>query len=122
MKTMKAMMLAVILMSTVGYSADFPVYVPGGFSTGQDYLKMDEAQRRAYAIGALNGITLASFFGAPRDKLQWIESYTQGMTDIQVAAIIYKYIQDNPGRWHDGLNLLTYSAIHDAYRQSRTSE
>lgn len=105
-----------------GLSGYFPAYVPAGFSTGQDYLKMDEAQRRTYAMGAFNGITLASLFGAPMEKMQWFESYTKGMTDIQIAAIIYKYIQDHPGRWHDGLNILTYSAIYDAYRESRSSE
>jgi hypothetical protein len=42
------------------------------------------------------------------------------MTDEQVAAILSKYLQDNPSRWHDGLHALMYSAVKEAYDKSRS--
>lgn len=103
------------------FAANESVWIHNGFGTGQDYIKMTEPQKRAYAIGAINGMMIAPFFDAPRDKMQWFESYVENMTDEQVEAILSKYLQDNPGRWHDGLHLLMYSAIKEAYDKSRST-
>lgn len=80
---------------------------------------MTEFEKRAYAMGAINGMLIGPFFGAPKDKMQWLESYVENMTDEQVAAIFTKYLKDNPGRWHDGLHVLMYMAIKEAYGKSR---
>ncbi len=91
--------------------------VKSGFGTGSDYLKMTKAEKWAYAIGAVNGMHNAPIFGAPEKYTKWFDDYTAGMTNEQVAAIITKFLNDNPGRWHEPLNLLTYSAIEDAYNK-----
>ncbi|MBC8231411.1 hypothetical protein H8E77_17805 [bacterium] len=117
--TKYGIIFAVFVCVLVTFAADKPVIVHKGFATGRDYLKMNDAQKRAYAMGAINGMLLAPLFGAPKDRVKWFESYVEKMTDDQVAAILTKYVKDNPGRWHDGLHILTYSAIIESHTKSR---
>ncbi len=118
MKTKLMLLFAIFLTAGPLFAADKPVWIHNGFGTGHDYVKMTESQKRAYAMGAINGMLVGPLFGAPKERVQWIESYVENMTDEQVAAIFTKYLQDNPGRWHDGLHVLMYSAIKEAYDQS----
>jgi len=115
MKTGLMISLIIILNAAIGFTADQSVSIHQGFATGQDYIAMTQSQRRAYAMGTIDGILLAPFFGAPKEKMEWIESYLENMTDKQVATILSKYLEDNPGRWHDPLHILMYSAIKEAY-------
>ena len=113
-------MCVVILLSAVSvFATNQAVMIHNGFGTGQDYIRMTDTQKRAYAMGAINGMLLAPLFGAPKDQMKWFESYVENITDEQVAAILLKYLEDNPGRWHDGLHVLMYSAIKEAQNKSR---
>jgi c-di-AMP phosphodiesterase-like protein len=116
----KVSMTIVILFVAVAAFAAKEVFIHNGFGTGQDYIKMTSAEKRAYAMGAINGMLLAPMFGASKDKMRWMESYVENMTDEQVVAILSKYLEDNPGRWHDGLHILMYSALKEAHDKSRT--
>jgi hypothetical protein len=97
---------------------DKSVYIPGGFGKGQDYLKMSEKEKRAYAMGAMNGMLVAPFFDAPEKSTNWLSDYLKGVSSEQVAAIITKYLKDSPELWHLGLNALTYKAIWEAYHKT----
>lgn len=116
----KLSILSAVAAASIAFAADKVFEIHNGFGTGRDYIKMNESEKKSYAMGAINGMLMAPFFGAPRDQMKWFESYAENMTDDQVAAILTKYLRDNPGRWHDGLHLLTYSAIKEAYGKSRT--
>jgi hypothetical protein len=116
----KLSILLVVTAAIMAFAVDENVEIHNGFGTGQAYIKMDESEKRTYAMGAINGMLLAPLFGAPKDRTKWFESYIENMTDEQVAAILTKFLRDNPGRWHEGLHALMYSAIRDAYRKSRT--
>jgi hypothetical protein len=121
MKTILTTSMVIFLTAMIVSAGEQGVLIHNGFGTGQDYIKMSSVQKRAYAMGSVNGILLAPLFGAPKEKVQWLELYVENMTDVQIAAILSKYLEDNPGRWHDGLHILTYSAIKEAYDKSRSS-
>lgn len=108
-----------ILYTTIVHASDQDVLIHNGFATGIDYVKMSKSEKRVYAMGVINGMLLAPFFGAPKDKMKWFESFVENMNDEQVAAILSKYINDNPGRWHEGLHILMYAALKDAHDKSR---
>jgi hypothetical protein len=93
--------------------------VKPGFGTGSDYLEMTKAEKWAYAMGAVNGMHNAPIFGAPENRTKWFDNFLAGMTDDQVAAIITKFLNDNPERWHEPLNILTYDALEHAYNKAR---
>jgi len=91
------------------------VLIHDGFGTGQAYLnQMSSLQRRAYAMGVINGMLVSPMFGASKDKLHWLEQCVENMNDEQVAAIILKHIKDHPERWHYGLHFESWTAMKDA--------
>jgi hypothetical protein len=94
--------------------------VKAGFGTGREYLKMTKAEKWAYAMGAVNGMHNASMFGAPENHTKWFDDFLAGMSNEQVAAIITKFLNDNPERWHEPLNILTYNAIEHAYNKGHS--
>lgn len=120
MKTILTTFIVIFLTAMVVSAGAKGVLIHNGFGTGQDYIKMSSSEKRAYAMGSVNGILLAPLFGAPKEKMQWFELYVENMTDVQVAAILSKYLEHNPGRWHDGLHVLIYSAIKEAHDKSRS--
>jgi hypothetical protein len=91
--------------------------VKAGFGTGSAYLKMTKAEKWAYALGPVNGMHNAPMFGAPENRTNWFADFLTGMSNEQVAAIITKFLNDNPERWHEPLNILTYDALEHAYNK-----
>src|SRR5438094_9459206 len=88
---------------------DIPVH--HGFATGQKYLEMTSAQKKAYAMGAVDGMLLAPLLGATKKDMAWLETCAENMTDVQVAAILTKYLENNPGRWHETAHDSMFSAM-----------
>ena len=120
MKTQVIVFFLIFLAAAPRFAAGETVLIHEGFGTGQDYIEMSQSQKRTYAMGAINGMLIAPIFGASKDEMRWLESYLENMTDKQVAAILSKYLKDNPGRWHDGLHILMFSAIKQAHDKSRS--
>lgn len=81
---------------------------------------MTQAEKWAYAMGAVNGMNNAPMFGAPENRTRWFDDLVAGMTNDQVAAIITKFLNDNPERWHEPLNFLTYAALEHAYNKAHS--
>jgi len=121
MKTKKALLVSIAIaaaLTALAANRDL-VMIHNGFGTGQGYVEMSDAQKKAYAAGMVNGMLMAPLFGASKDEMKWLEAYLENMTDQQVAAIITKYLNDNPGRWHEGLHVLSFVAIKEAHDKSR---
>ncbi len=68
-------------------------------------------ERRAYATGVVDGMFLSPLFGAPKDEMAWFESCVEGMTDEQVAQILYKSVKENPADWHRSVHTEMYRAL-----------
>ncbi len=80
---------------------------------------MSEQRRRAYAIGITDGIMLAPLFGAPSDgqKLTAFNNCVTGMSDIQIAAIVAKFLQEHPERWNESLHAAVFAAMTQSCAQ-----
>jgi len=122
MKTRAIVFLATLLVAIVVCGADNTILIHNGFGTGLDYVGMTHAEKRAYVMGAINGMMVAPLFGGSREEMKWLEDFVENMTDVQVAAIFSKYLEDNPEKWHDGLHLLFFSAMSVAYHDSRPTK
>ena len=90
------------------------VSIGPGFFTGKDYLDMTDNERRAYATGAINGMLVAPFFGAPQDNVNWLKTCTARMSDEDIAVIISKYIGGQENQLNYNLNVLTFNALRNA--------
>jgi hypothetical protein len=106
-------MAALFALATV-YAGQQRVSIGPGFFSGKDYLEMTDNERRAYATGAINGMLVAPFFGAPEDSMNWLKSCTGKMSDEDIAGILTRYIRDNESQSSYNLNIVTFNALRNA--------
>jgi len=99
------------------YANQQKVGISGGFFAGRDYLQMSDTERRAYATGAINGMLVAPFFGAPQENLNWLKTCTGKMSDEQLAEVLTIYIRDQPSNLGLNLNVVTFNAIQKECRK-----
>ena len=111
---MKQLLLTVVLLIGISGFAQQTVRISRGYFTGKDYLDMSDSERRAYVTGEINGMLVAPFFGAPEERLQWLKTCTSNMSDEQTAAIVTAYINEQPSRLNESLNVLTFTALRTA--------
>src|ERR1041384_3996310 len=71
------------------------VSISRGYFTGRDYFEMSDTEKRAYATGAVNGMLVAPFFGAPEERLRWFKTCTVKLSDEQLAEILTRYISSD---------------------------
>jgi hypothetical protein len=87
------------------------IVIHNGFLTGSQYRSLDANERRFYAAGLVDGMFLAPFYGAPKDRLLSVEACVTGMTTVQVSAILSKQLDDHPESWHESANTVLYGAL-----------
>ena len=108
---------SLVAMVAAGYSAESAaqdVYIHNGFVSGNDYRGWSSTAKERYVIGLIEGMLLAPFFGASKEQLSWLEECATGMTSSQIVAILDKYLDENPARWHEDMHALGYVAMKDA--------
>lgn len=118
---MKHLAVAVLLIAFLPYSihsqkpspspVPLKVTISQGFLSGEEYLNLDTTGKRSYAMGVLSGMLTAPLFGAPEEKVSWLSSCAVNMSDEQVAAILTKYLRDNPGKWQYAMNVTSFNAM-----------
>ena len=91
-----------------------PVTIHDGFLTAKDFRELPQARKVSYVTGVLDGMLLAPFFGAPKNRLEWFESCVVGMDDEQVTAILSRFVAENPARWHQRVHTQFYAAMREA--------
>jgi len=84
------------------------------------YLELSKKDRTTYVMGFVDGLALAPIMVYPpnKDYIFWFENLTKtGSTNIQVEAIVTKYVNDHPERWHQPLGYIIYSALFEAFKK-----
>jgi hypothetical protein len=90
------------------------VTIRAGFMKGNEFLALSSREQSTYAMGLVDGMLLAPFFGDPRVKMGWLERCIDGMTNMQVDAMLRKELESNPGTWHYSVNTAMYRAMLEA--------
>ena len=115
---MTALALAFVVFSPLMHSQEprKQLFVFGGFMKAQAFLDMDKENQRSFAMGLVDGVFLAPFFDAPDHGKSLVQMHAcvKDMSDVQVAAIIEKYLKDHPETWHLQLNVECLSALRSA--------
>ncbi len=115
---MKRLLALLALITVVNvYAQQQTVKISPGFFTGKDYLDMSDTEKRAYVTGEINGMLVAPFFGAPEENLGWLKQCSARMSDEQLAAILSRYIRDQPTQMQTNLNVVTFNALREACRK-----
>ena len=79
---------------------------------------MSDNERRAYATGAVNGMLVAPFFGAPDENVNWLKTCTAKLSDEEIAELVTKYIREQ-NQLNYNLNVLTFNAMRNACPKSK---
>jgi hypothetical protein len=88
---------------------------PGFFKAGE-FLDLSEAEQTAFASGFIDGLYVGPYFGGPQPNklVEALSSCIDGMSNVQIAAIIAKSVKENPKAWHKPLPLEALNAVVDA--------
>ena len=89
-----------------------------GFFTAKDYLDMSDTEKRAYVTGEINGMLVAPFFGAPEENLAWLKTCSAKISDEDLAAILTRFIHDQPSQMQTNLNVVTFNALREACKKN----
>jgi len=112
---MKRVLIILMLLTFVNvFASQQKVSISRGFFTGKDYFDMSDSEKRAYTTGAINGMLVSPFFGAPEDRVAWLKTCTARLSDEETAAILSRYISTDPNQLTMSLNVVTYNALKDA--------
>lgn len=112
---MKRLLIILTLLTCINaFASQQTVTISRGFFTGKEYFDMSDSEKRAYATGAINGMLVAPFFGAPDERVSWLKNCSAHLSDEQTASIIASYIGNDASRSSMSLNVLTFSAVKDA--------
>ena len=87
------------------------VWIPSGFMTGAEFLELSEPHQRGYAAGFVNGLLISPFVGARESCVAHYARCLEGTTDVQLAAVISRWLRENPERWHEGSHIASWIAI-----------
>ena len=88
--------------------------VLAGFLTGNAYRELSESGKLGYAMGFINGLLVVPLITGKESDITWLHPCVSGMTNTQVVAIIEKQLADNPARWQQPMNILSFDAIAQA--------
>lgn len=110
-------LIALVAVITV-YANQQTVKISPGFFNGKDYLDMSDTEKRAYVTGEINGMLVAPFFGAPEENLNWLKTCSSKISDEELAAILSRFIRDQPGQMQTNLNVVTFNALREACKKN----
>jgi hypothetical protein len=112
---MKRLIFILALLTCINsYASQQQVRISRGFFTGKDYFDMSDTEKRAYTTGAVNGMLVAPFFGAPEERLNWLKTCTGKLSDEQAASILTNYVSNDSSQLTMSLNVVTFNALKEA--------
>jgi hypothetical protein len=114
---MKRLLLLIALVALTSANQQ-TVKISPGFFSGKDYLDMTDTEKRAYVTGEINGMLVAPFFGAPEENLSWLKTCSAKISDEDLAAVLSRFIRDQPGQLQMNLNVVTFNALREACKKN----
>ena len=115
---MKRLLLLIALAFVTVSANQQTVKISPGFFSGKDYLDMSDTEKRAYVTGEINGMLVAPFFGAPEENLAWLKTCSAKISDEDLAALLTRFIRDQPGQMPTNLNVVTFNALREACKKN----
>lgn len=85
--------------------------VPEGLHKGETFLDLNEADKMTYSEGLIDGLLGSALFGASNEAVHVLKDCVKDMDSKQWAAILTKFIKDNPERWQQPMPILAFDAI-----------
>jgi|HubBroStandDraft_3_1064219.scaffolds.fasta_scaffold203663_2 hypothetical protein len=90
------------------------VTMPPAAETGSTYRDLDATTRGWYIRGLVDGYLGAAQFGGDENLVAAFAKCLNGMTSIEIEALVDKYLADHPAQLHKGMHALAANAITDS--------
>jgi len=90
------------------------LYIPGGYVSGNDYMRLQKIPRMNYLQGLFDGFMLAPLLASTnKTKAAKIHDCTTQMrlNTVQFAAIVEKYMNEFPEQWGGPMSGIGYNAL-----------
>ena len=81
----------------------------------QDFLSFSENDKSVYIMGIIDGFFGAMMFGADDRYIAWLHEYTRGKNSVQLAAIVTRYLMENPTIWNKEIQFGVTTALYRGY-------
>lgn len=90
----------------VGYAT-----IGNGFQTGTSLNQLSDRDLGAYLMGIVDAFSAVMLFGADDRCYKAIRACSVGRDNIQMTAIVKKYLRENPENWHYQGSVIVYNAL-----------
>lgn len=87
-----------------------------GFVAGHQYRNLTAPERTAYVAGWADGVLVSALFELPEHteagtRLAVLSQCLTDLNNSQLEAILLKWLDDRPERWHEPVRTLLYAAM-----------
>jgi hypothetical protein len=82
-----------------------------GFLTGNLLRMLDDQTLGVYSVGYLDALFGGNIFGMRETCLDELQNCIGSKPISQLAAIVKKYLNDNPERWRESGHSIVYNAL-----------
>ena len=90
-----------------------PVSVRLGYMTNEECRALPAGTLRFYMAGFLNGLFLSPGLGASSECIESIYQCFAEVTVTQLEAVMRKWLDENPQRWHETCQSAAYAVVSE---------
>jgi hypothetical protein len=101
-------------MLVVGTTVAQTVSMPPAAESGTTYRELDATTRGWYVRGLVDGFLGAAQFGGDENLVTAFSRCLNGMTSVEIEALVDKYLAEHPALLHKGMHALAANAITDS--------
>lgn len=112
---MRRLMIAVLMLGALTGAGipTHPVSVQNGYGEVTTYRDFPNWVRGHYVTGVIDGLFVSTLFGASEEAMRTLKACLNGVNSVQLTAIVDKYINDHPGEWQNGTQIMVYRAMRE---------
>jgi hypothetical protein len=105
-----------LLCSTVltGLAFGQTITMPPAAESGTSYRELDSTTRGWYVRGLVDGFLGAAQFGGDENLVVAFSKCLDGMTSIEIEALVDKYLAEHPALLRKGMHALAANAITES--------
>jgi hypothetical protein len=90
------------------------ITMPPAAESGTSYRELDSTTRGWYVRGLVDGFLGAAQFGGDENLVVAFSKCLDGMTSIEIEALVDKYLAEHPAQLHKGMHALAANAITES--------
>jgi len=90
------------------------VAMPPSAESGTTYRELDSTTRGWYVRGLVDGFLGAAQFGGDENLVAAFSKCLDGLTSVEIEALVDKYLADHPALLRKGMHALAANAITDS--------